>query len=91
VGAVDDIGDVRTRRDHLAAAGCGGCEHAVIAHEIHPRRWNEGGELLDELEWREHDVRGSVAPAVLQSIQQSPVWQGRQSLERERRPGDVTT
>jgi hypothetical protein len=55
-------------------AGCRG-EDAVIADEVEPWRWDERGELFQQLEGSESDVGRTVAPAVLELVEQTSVVQ----------------
>ena len=77
--------------DEIAPAGRGG-EHTVVAHLVHARRRNERGELLEQLERLErleHDMRGAVAPAALEPVEQPAVGEPGQTLGRDRRACDV--
>jgi hypothetical protein len=61
----------------------------VVAHEVDAGRRHQGGELFDELGRLEHDVRGAVAPAVLQAVEEPPIVEPREALARDGGPGDV--
>jgi hypothetical protein len=52
-------------------------------------RRNEGREPLQELDGLEDDVRGPIAPAVLEAVEEASVHHSREPLGRHRRPGDV--
>ena len=55
--------DPGARADDAIAFSRARRQDAVVADEMEARRRDEGGELLDELERLEADVRGAVAPA----------------------------
>ncbi len=55
-------------------------EDAVVAGGMESRRGHQRRELLHELARLEDDVRGAVAPAVLQAVEEPPVAETRESL-----------
>jgi hypothetical protein len=68
----------------MGKPACARCEVSVVADAMEARRWYQSRELLDELLRLEDDVRRSVTPAVLQTIEKSSVREPRQPLPRYR-------
>ena len=58
--------------------GSRGREYAVLANEVEAGRGNERSELSHQFQGFKDDVGGSVAPAVLEAIEQPAVGQDRQ-------------
>jgi len=57
----------------------------MIPHEMQPGRRHKGGKPGNEFKGLEDDMRGSVAPAVLEPIEQPAVGQKGQTLGCDRR------
>jgi len=57
----------------------------MIPHEMKPGRRHKGGKPGDQFKGLEDYVRGSVAPAVLEPIEQPAVGQKGQTLGCDRR------
>ncbi len=61
----------------------------MVADEVEAGRRDQGGEPLQELEGLEDDVGRSVAPAVLEAVEEAPVLHAREPLGRDGRPCHV--
>jgi len=57
----------------------------MVANHVDARRWHDRGELLHQLERLEDHVRGAVAPAALESVEQAPVLEPGEAPSRHRR------
>ena len=64
-------------------AGAGG-EHAVVADLVRAGRGDERHQPLQELVRLEHDLRGAVAPAVAQAVEQPAICQMLQAIRGQR-------
>jgi hypothetical protein len=60
---------------------------AAIAHEMHVRQGHEGGQLLQEFQWREPNARGPVRPRMREGVDQIAVGVLDQALESYRTAG----
>jgi hypothetical protein len=69
-------GVTRTRDDERAPAG-GRTQDPVIANLVNPRGRDQGGELLQQLQGLEDDVRRPIAPAALEAVEQPAVGKKR--------------
>ena len=90
-GSVDRVGPVRGHRvgcarHHAISRAGAGPEDPMVADEVDSRRRHEGGELLHQLQGIEDDVAGSIAPAVLEAVEQPPVRETCEALGRHGRP-----
>ncbi len=61
----------------------------MVAHEMGAGRGDHRRDPLDQLERVEHDVGRAVAPAVLETVEQTTVGKRREALGRDGRSGDV--
>jgi hypothetical protein len=57
-----------SRRAQLAVRG----EHAVVARQVHPRRWNQCRQPRHEIQRLDHDMRGAVAVRGLEWVAHVP-------------------
>jgi len=62
--------------DRVVPARVGGGEDAVVDDEVHFRPRDEGGELFEELDGLEEEVRGAIAPDRLEIDEDAPVGAG---------------
>ena len=67
----------------------GRCEHAVVGDELLVRSGNERAESLEERQRIEHDVRGAIAPALLQGVGDAAVGQNGEPVVGDGRARDV--
>src|SRR5205823_14609220 len=72
-----------------ARARAWGASNAVVQDEVDPRAWGQGGELLQELDRCEQEVRGAVVPLGLERNQNESVRCQREPLLRDRRAQHV--
>jgi len=68
-----------------------GCEHAVIARQIHPRFRHQRRQPRDEVQGLENDMGGAVTIRGLQLIAHLALRGQCQALLRNRGSGDITT
>ena len=61
-----------------------GREHAMVADQVNARRGNEGGELGQELQRREHDGVDAIGARTLETIEQAVVGQLDQTRQRQK-------
>lgn len=76
------------RHDLRPRAGCGR-KHAVVPDEMESRRRHERCELFQDLERFKGHMGRSVAPRVLETVQQAAVGQQRETLGGHRRASAV--
>src|SRR6185503_10622809 len=63
------------------APACGSRrEHSVISHQVKARRRNDARQFFHQLQGLIDHVRGAVAPAALEPIEQPAIVQARQAL-----------
>ena len=61
----------------------------MVGQQGTARAWNQGGQAFDEGERVEDEMGRAIAPRTTELMRHSSVGQERETLGRERRPGDV--
>ena len=65
------------------------CKHAVVANQIDPGPGHQGGELGNEIQWFEQEVRGAIGIGVFKGVAQFALIGDRQPLHCQRWPCDI--
>ena len=61
----------------------------MIANEIEPRRWNQGGKLPYQIQRLKYHMRCAIAPSMPELIDHPAIWKLREALHRYRRACNI--